>query len=100
MVEATYTDNGGAAGTPALTGSSDIVLHPRQYAASTYQKGQGVGLYTSQLFVPDTGNWFMFPRINVKGIDRINVEYATRLPGVNFTVRAGFADRSGGGHVE
>ncbi|WP_212819623.1 PQQ-dependent sugar dehydrogenase [Polymorphospora rubra] len=89
VLEASYTDGGGVAGAPALTGSGDIVLHPRQYAASTYQKGEGVGLYTGQLFVPGTGNWFMFPRINVAGITHLNVEFATRLPGVNLTVRAG-----------
>ncbi|MEV6985414.1 PQQ-dependent sugar dehydrogenase [Sphaerisporangium sp. NPDC051017] len=86
VVEAIYTDGGSVADTPALTGSSDVVLHPRQYAGSTYQKGQGVGLYTGQLFIPDTGNWFMFPRINVKGVDHLNVEFATRLAGVNLTV--------------
>ncbi|WP_170322949.1 PQQ-dependent sugar dehydrogenase [Acrocarpospora macrocephala] len=88
VVEASYTDQGGAGDTPALEGSSDVVLHPRQYAASTYQKGLGVGLYTGQLFIPDTGNWFMFPRINLKGVDHLNMEFATRLPGVNFTVHA------------
>ena len=88
VLEASYTDAGGP-GAPALTGSSDIVLHPRQYVGSTYQKGQGVGLYTGQLFVPDSGNWFMFPRINVAGINHLNIEFATRLAGVNVTVHAG-----------
>ncbi|WP_162794228.1 PQQ-dependent sugar dehydrogenase [Streptomyces paludis] len=92
IVRADYTDGGGPGGAPALTGTHDIVLHPAQYSASTYPRGQGVGLYTGQLFVPDSGNWFMFPRINVAGINRLSMEFATRMAGADVTVRAGSPD--------
>lgn len=68
------------------------MLHPRQYSASTYQSGEGVGLYTGQLFVPDSGNWFMFPRINLGDIDQVAMEFATRQAGVNLTVHADSPD--------
>ncbi|MFB7115948.1 PKD domain-containing protein [Streptomyces sp. NPDC056291] len=92
IVQADYTDQGGAGGAPPLTGESSVVLHPHQYNASTYQKGKGVGLYTGQLFVPDSGNWFMFPRINVKDVRQLSMEFATRAAGVNFTVHADSPD--------
>ncbi|MFD5750891.1 PKD domain-containing protein [Streptomyces sp. NPDC127033] len=92
IVRADYTDGGGPGGAPALTGAKDIVLHPTQYSAGTYPRGQGVGLYTGQLFVPDSGNWFMFPRINAAGIDRLSMEFATRMAGADFTVHADSPD--------
>lgn len=88
ILGASYTDGGGAAGAPALTGSSDIVLHPREYQGRNYPLGSGVGLYFGQLFVPDRGNWFSFPRIDLAGIDHIAMEFATRQAGVSLTVRA------------
>ncbi|GAB3443490.1 PQQ-dependent sugar dehydrogenase [Actinophytocola sediminis] len=88
ILGASYTDGGGAAGAPPLTGSADIVLHPREYQGRNYQNGAGVGLYFGQLFVPDRGNWFSFPRINLAGIDHLTMEFATRQPGVDLTVRA------------
>ncbi|WP_049570082.1 PQQ-dependent sugar dehydrogenase [Streptomyces sp. SBT349] len=92
IVQATYTDTGGTGGAPALTAESDTVLHPRQYSAGTYPEGEGVGLYTGQLFVPDSGNWFMFPRIDVQDIDRLAMEFATGEAGVTFTVHADSPD--------
>ncbi|OLF12207.1 hypothetical protein BLA60_09450 [Actinophytocola xinjiangensis] len=89
VVGASYTDGGGAAGAPALTGSTDLVLHPREYQGRNYQDGAGVGLYFGQLFVPDRGNWFSFPRINLAGVDNLTMEFATRQAGVDLTVRAG-----------
>jgi glucose/arabinose dehydrogenase/PKD repeat protein len=88
IVQASYTDAGGATGTATLTGETDAVLHPRQYAASTYPHGEGVGLFFGRLFAPASGNWFMFPRINVADVDRFNVEISTRMAGANFTVHA------------
>jgi glucose/arabinose dehydrogenase/PKD repeat protein len=88
VIQATYTDNGGAGGTQPLLGEDGVVLHPRTYEARTYPRGEGVGLFFGQLFVPGSGNWFMFPRINVADIDRINLEIATRMAGVKFTVHA------------
>ena len=52
VLEASYTDGGGDGKAPALTGSADLVLHPTEYAARTYQDGKGVGLYYGELFVP------------------------------------------------
>jgi len=87
ILGAQYTD-GGAPGAPALTGSADIVLHPREYQGRNYPLGSGVGLYYGQLFVPDSGNWFSFPRINLAGIDHLSMEFATRQAGANLTVHA------------
>ena len=88
VIQATYTDAGGQGDTQPLVGEDGAVLHPRSYATRTYPRGEGVGLFFGQLFVPDSGNWFMFPRIDVADIDRINVEAATRMAGVKFTVHA------------
>ena len=87
VLGATYTDGGGA-GAPALTGAADVVLHPRQYQGRNYPLGQGVGLYYGQLFVPDRGNWFSFPRVNLAGIDHLAMEFATRQAGADLTVHA------------
>jgi glucose/arabinose dehydrogenase len=87
VLGARYTD-GGAAGVPALTGSSDVVLHPREYQGRNYQRGSGVGLYFGQLFVPNRGNWFSFPRIDLAGVDHLSVEFSTRQAGVDLTVHA------------
>jgi glucose/arabinose dehydrogenase len=87
ILGARYTD-GGAAGVPALTGSSDVVLHPREYQGRNYQLGSGVGLYFGQLFVPNSGDWFSFPRINLAGVDHLAMEFSTRQAGVNLTVHA------------
>jgi cytochrome c len=88
VIQATYTDQGGAGDTQPLQGEDGVVLHPRTYEGRTYPRGEGVGLFFGQLFVPGSGNWFMFPRINVADIDRINVEIATRMAGAKFTVHA------------
>ena len=88
VIQASYTDTGGAGDTQPLLGEDGVVLHPRTYEGRTYPRGEGVGLFFGQLFVPGSGNWFMFPRIDVAGIDRINVEIATRLAGARFTVHA------------
>ena len=88
VVQATYTDQGGEGGTESLLGEDDAVLHPRTFQGRTYPRGEGVGLFFGQLFVPGSGNWFMFPRIDLAGIDRINLEIATRMAGATFTVHA------------
>jgi hypothetical protein len=88
VIQATYTDQGGEGDSQPLLGEDGVVLHPRTYEGRTYVRGEGVGLFFAQLFVPDSGNWFMFPRIDVAEIDRINVEAATRMAGVTFTVHA------------
>jgi glucose/arabinose dehydrogenase len=82
ILGARYVDTGG------LTGSADIVLHPREFQGRNYQSGSGVGLYFGQLFVPDKGNWFAFPRINLAGVDHLSMEFATRQAGVGLTVHA------------
>jgi glucose/arabinose dehydrogenase len=87
ILDASYTD-GGAPGAPALTGSTDLVLHPREYQGRDYQSGSGVGLYFGQLFVPDRGDWFSFPRINLAGVDHLSMEFSTRQAGVRLTVHA------------
>jgi hypothetical protein len=71
-----------------LTGSSDVVLHPREYQGRNYQLGSGAQLYFGQLFVPNSGDWFSFPRINLAGVDHLSMEFSTRQAGVNLTVHA------------
>jgi glucose/arabinose dehydrogenase len=88
VVQAAYTDEGGEGGTAPLVGEADAVLHPRTYEARTYPRGEGVGLFFGQLFVPGSGNWFMFPRINLADVDELSVEIATRVGGATFTVHA------------
>jgi hypothetical protein len=67
---ASYTDNG------ELTGSAEIVLHPREYQGPDYS----VGTYSQ--------NWFAFPRIDLAGINHLTVELATQQPGESLTVHA------------
>jgi hypothetical protein len=67
-LSARYTDRG-ANGAPPLTGSTEIVLHSREY------QGSDAGLFT-------------LPRVNLGGIDHLSMEFATRQAGVNLTVHA------------
>jgi cytochrome c len=92
IVQASYTDAGGAGDAPPLTGESDVVLHPSEYDAATYPEGEGVALYMGELFLPDSGNWFMFPRINVADVGELTIRLATRTAGANVTVHAGAPD--------
>lgn len=71
-LKASYTDNG------ALTASSEIVLHPREYRAPDYSFA--------------AGPWFAFPRINLAGINHLTAELATQQPGQNLTVHADAPD--------
>ncbi|WP_461032473.1 PQQ-dependent sugar dehydrogenase [Streptomyces mayteni] len=89
IVQATYTDAGGPGRAPPLTAEADAVLHPPTYSANTYPAGEGVGLYKGQLFVPGPGNWFSFPRIDVRDVDQLTMALATREAGVTLTVHAG-----------
>jgi PKD repeat protein len=91
VLGARYTD-GGAPGAPALTGSADLVLHPREYQGHTYQNGSGVGLYAGELFMPEPGGWFSFPRISLAGVDHLSMEFATRRAGGHLTVHADAPD--------
>ena len=68
------------------------MLHPTEYAARTYQDGKGVGLYYGELFVPGSGDWFSFPRINLAGIDRMRLQVWQNGTGATVTVRAGAPD--------
>ena len=88
VLQAFYTDAGGAGGTPALTGEAGTVLHPRDYAAETYPKGDGVGLYVGKLFAGGSGDWFMFPRINLKDIKLLRTQIYQYGTGATVTVRA------------
>lgn len=77
-----YTDTGG------LTGSADVVLHPREFQARDYQSGSGVEPHTGELSVPARGGWFSFPRVNLAGVDHLSMEFATRQAGAAMTVHA------------
>jgi hypothetical protein len=68
---ASYTDTG------ELTGSADIVLHPREYRGPDYSFG---------------AYGFAFPRINLAGINHLTVELASQQPGGTLTVHADSPD--------
>ena len=89
VLQATYTDSGGVGNTPALTGEAGVVLHPHKYAARTYREGKGVGLYFGELFVPGSGDWFMFPRIDVQDIKALKMQIWQNGTGATMTVHAG-----------
>lgn len=100
IVDAAYTDHGSAQGAPPLTGEGDIVLHPRQYSADTYQKGVGVGNYFGQnLFVPRLWGLVHVPADQCQG--RHRVVHGTGHPaGRNDLHRARRLPRgSGRGHL-
>ena len=69
---ATYTDGG------ALTGSTEIVLHPREY------QGPALGVFATE--------GFAFPHINLAGITHLTAELVAQQPGASLTVHADSPD--------
>ena len=88
LIEASYTDDGGVAGTAALEGTVNVVLHPSQYRANTNQGESGTiaGFGNTQIAV--NGGWVMFPRIDVRDVDRFVAEVSTQATGAELTLRA------------
>jgi PKD repeat protein len=71
-LSARYTD-AGAPGVPALTGSAEVVLQPREH-----QVPAG----------PARGGWSSVPHVNLAGVDHLSMELAAGQAGATMTVHA------------
>ncbi|WP_426594786.1 ThuA domain-containing protein [Cellulomonas sp. McL0617] len=107
VVEASYTDKGAAGGVPSLTGTTSVVLQDKHHQAEHYDStgrlpgsastgDPGVQKETTSDPAGGTQNigfiepddWFAFARVNLSGIDRIQVRAASPADGgADFNIR-------------
>ncbi len=99
VVNATYTDGGGADGVPALASDDEAVLHTRTKQAEYFTDSQGVQVVAKdiseggkQLGYIAAGDWFAFDRMNLAGIDSISARYSSGGSGGVLDVRDGAVD--------
>ncbi|WP_353708813.1 ThuA domain-containing protein [Cellulosimicrobium sp. ES-005] len=99
VVNATYTDGGGADGVPALASDDEAVLHTRTKQAEYFTDSQGVQVVAKdvseggkQLGYIAAGDWFAFDRMNLAGIDAISARYSSGGSGGVLDVRDGAVD--------
>jgi glucose/arabinose dehydrogenase/PKD repeat protein len=96
VLEASYTDNGGAGGTPALTGTANFVLHPKHMQAEHYSDQSGVGIASQSgaeggTRIGDIHNndWIAFDRVNLTNISGVSLRYSSAGAGGTVEWRAG-----------
>lgn len=94
VLTATYTDNGGAAGSAPLVGASTRRLTPKQIQAEHFS-GQ-VGTQTNTVGnaeggrtvgYADTGEFIYFEPVSLKGINQLTIRYAAGIDGGIVDVR-------------
>jgi PKD repeat protein len=111
VLEASYTDHGGAGGAAPLTGRAQVILQPKRKQAEFFSAtgrvpdGTGTG---SPGVTPETasdpqggfqdigsiedGDWWSFDPANLAGIDTIRFRAASASTGGTIEVRAGAPD--------
>ncbi len=107
IIEASYTDKGGPGGIPSLTGTTSVVLQDKHHQAEHYDStgrlpgsastgDAGVQKETTSDPLGGTQNigfiepddWFAFDRVNLAGIDRIQLRAASTADGgADFKIR-------------
>ena len=92
VLEASYTDAGGDERRSAADRLRGCRSSPVRVRSPAYQDGKGVGLYYGELFVPGSGDWFSFRRINLAGVERMRMEIWQNGTGASVTVHAGAPD--------
>jgi len=101
VISASYTDDGGAEGTPALTGSDAAVLQPRTKQAEHFSRQSGVkvleasdpqgggGRAVGEL---EDGDHVSYEPVDLTGIDRLDLRVAAGSLGGEIEVRADAPD--------
>ncbi len=96
VVSASYTDTGGADGTPSLTGSDVAVLQPRTKQAEHFTTRQGVAIVAANdpnggggraIGELEHGDHTSYAPMDLTGIDRIDLRIAAGAAGGTAEVR-------------
>ena len=84
VLTATYTDNGGQAGSGPLEGASTRKLNPKTIQAEHYTGETGTQLNDrpaaeggQRVGFNDAGDWIFFEPVSLKGIDKVTVRYTS-----------------------
>ena len=87
-IDARYTDNGGAAGTPALTGSDTTLLFAKQREAEFFTASEGITTSESRdieghgtAVSGQDGAWASYDPVNLLGIDALSLRVAAATAG-------------------
>ncbi|WP_253776248.1 ThuA domain-containing protein [Goodfellowiella coeruleoviolacea] len=98
VINASYTD-GGAEGAPALTGSAQNILQPKEKQAEFFAKAQGVDVISEagahggkKAGNIDPGDWITVDPANLSGVDGIGYRVSSAGPGGAIEVHAGAVD--------
>ncbi|GAA1024344.1 hypothetical protein Aple_099890 [Acrocarpospora pleiomorpha] len=108
VLEATYTDQGGASGAGKLTGRTEVILQPKrkqaEHFAGTGRTADGVGTDAAGVQIENTGDtqggsqnigfiqdgdWFSFTPINLGGVSSIRFRTASAGAGGTVQVKVG-----------
>ncbi|WP_041322586.1 ThuA domain-containing protein [Saccharomonospora viridis] len=99
VIDARYTDNGGAEGVPALTGSDQNILQPKIKQAEFFTELEGVEVVTAsgasggkRVGYIDDGDWIKLDPVNLVGVDSITYRVSSGGPGGTIEARAGALD--------
>lgn len=96
VVSASYTDTGGADGTPALTGGDVAVLQPRTKQAEHFTRQSGVAVVDATdptggggkaIGELEDGDHASYEPVNLTGIDRIDLRVAADTAGGTIEIR-------------
>jgi glucose/arabinose dehydrogenase/PKD repeat protein/type 1 glutamine amidotransferase len=95
VADAVYTDNG-AAGVPALTGRTQVVLQPKHKQAEHFAGSSGIRVVAQAgaeggQRIGDIGNndWISFTPMNLTGINQVSFRVSSPGPGGTIEVRSG-----------
>jgi PKD repeat protein len=95
VADAVYTDNG-AAGVPALTGRTQVVLQPKHKQAEHFTGSSGIRVVAQAgaeggQRIGDIGNndWISFTPMNLTGINQVSFRVSSPGPGGTIEVRSG-----------
>ncbi|MBB4912808.1 ThuA domain-containing protein [Actinophytocola algeriensis] len=95
VADAVYTDNG-AAGVPALTGRTQVVLQPKHKQAEHFTGSSGIRVVAQAgaeggQRIGDIGNndWISFTPMNLTGINQVSFRVSSPGPGGTIELRSG-----------
>ncbi len=98
IVDSTYTDQGGAGVSP-LTGGDSAILQPRHKQAEHWTSASDVVLYDTQegdgnrmVGQIGHGDFLSYEPVNLRGVDRLTVRYASSGTGGTVSVRLDAVD--------
>ncbi|NHC46244.1 ThuA domain-containing protein [Motilibacter aurantiacus] len=100
VLDARYTDKGGAGGVPALTGSATTLLFPKQREAEFYSSASATGITTADArdveghgsaISGQNGAWAAYDPVSLRGVDSLLLRVAAPTAGT-VELRRGAAD--------